>query len=351
MKIIMRNVLICVVFMLLLAGCSDKGSSAGSKNDTGSAEKAVSDHVTVYMGVLEEEAIIKAQEFEKETGIRVDFVRMSGGEILSRIRAEKENPKASVWYGGPADSFIAAANEGLLEKYVSKTSPKISEQFKDPEGYWTGIYQGYLGFVCDGRYFDENNIDLPKSWDDLLKPEFKGNIIVANPGSSGTAYTFLSTMVQLTGEEKALSYMGKLHKQIKQYTKSGSAPAKSAALGECAIGITFLQNGLRHIKEGFENVKISAPEEGTGYEIGAVGIIKGAPEFEAAKIFVDWSLTKETQEIGQKHGSYHFLTNVDANPPAEAAPLKSTKLINYDFSWSGANKGRLVEAWNNAIKE
>ncbi len=335
--------LAAVMLTLSLAGC-------GGGSPQKPAEPKKPKELTMYIGVVEQQALVIAKEFEKSSGIKVNFVRMSGGETLGRIRAEKQSPKASVWYGGPADSFIAAKKEGLLEPYKSKNAEGIAANFKDPDGYWTGIYQGYLGFILDNRFFEERKLALPKSWNDLLKPELKGQIIVANPGSAGTAYTVLSTLVQLKGEQEALKYMGQLHKQIKQYTKAGEAPARSAALGEAAVGITFIHNGIRLIKEGYSNLKLSVPEDGTGYEVGAVGIIKGGPEPEAAKIFVDWCLTKQAQELGQKNGSYQFLTNPEATPPAEALPFKNTKLINYDLAWSGANRQRLVEAWNKAIK-
>lgn len=307
--------------------------------------------LTMYMGVVEQQALVLAKEFEKDTGIKVNFVRMSGGETLSRIRAEKASPKASVWYGGSADTYIAAKKEGLLEPYKSKNAEKIAANFKDADGYWTGVYQGYLGFILDGRFFDEKKLEPPKSWNDLLKPEFKGQVMVGNPGSASTGYVLVSTLTQMMGEKQAMEYLAKLHPQIKQYTKAGEAPARSAALGETAIGITFIHNGIRMIKEGYTNVRLSVPQDGTAYELGAVGIIKGAPEPQAAKMFVDWCLSKKAQELGQKNGSFQFLTNPEATPPAEALPFKDTKLINYDFVWSGDNRARLVEAWNKAIKQ
>lgn len=332
----------CVAALAIsVAGC---GSSDKKKEEKPK-------QLTMYMGVVEQQALVLAKEFEKDTGIKVNFVRMSGGETLSRIRAEKAAPKASVWYGGSADTYIAAKKEGLLQAYKSKNAEKISDNFKDSEGYWTGVYQGYLGFILDGRFFDEKKLDVPKSWNDLLKPEFKGQIMVGNPGSASTGYVVISTLSQMMGEKQAMEYLAKLHPQIKQYTKAGEAPARSAALGEAAIGITFIHNGIRMIKEGYTNVRLSVPQEGTAYELGAVGIIKGAPEPEAAKIFVDWCLSKKAQELGQKNGSFQFLTNPEAVPPAEAMPFKDSKLIKYDFVWSGDNRSRLVEAWNRAIKQ
>jgi iron(III) transport system substrate-binding protein len=207
-----------------------------------------------------------------------------------------------------------------------------------------------LGFASNTKLLKEKGVEAPKSWQDLLKPEFKGQVVSANPGSSGTAYTMLATLVQLMGEEKGLAYMKALDKQMKNYQKSGTAPARLAGQGECMVGISFLHDAIKYREEGMKDLVLTAPSEGTGYEIGAVSLIKGGPDQENAKKFIDWCLTKKAQEIGQTVGSYQFLTNPDAQPPKQAAELKGTKLIKYDFPWAGANRSKLVEKWNKAIK-
>lgn len=330
------------MFMMtgVLAGCGSKPSS----------ETAKPQKLTLYCGLMEDHMVKAVQEFEKETGIKVDAVRMSSGEIMGRIKAEKNNPKASVWFGGPADAFVQAKEEGLLEKYASPNAAKIPVQFKDADGYWTGIYNGYLGFVSNQKLLNEKGIAAPKSWDDLLKPEFKGQVVLANPGSSGTAYTMLATIVQIMGEEKGLEYMKKLHGQVKTYPKSGTAPGRMAGQGEAIVGLSFLHDGIKYREEGMKDIVLSAPSEGTGYEIGSVAIIKGGPDQEAAKKFVDWALSKKGQELGQQVGSYQFLTNPEAQAPKQAEELKDTKLIKYDLEWAGKHKNELVEKWNNAIK-
>lgn len=329
--------LTAVMAASLFTGC-------GSKSTGDTSKKQLS--LTIYAGLMEDHANAVGKEFEKETGVKTSIVRMSGGEILTRIKAEKSNTKASVWYGGPADTFIAGMQEGLLDKYVSPSAKDIPDKFKDKDGYWTGIYNGYLGFVCNKKLLQEKGVEAPKSWDDLLKPEFKGQIVVANPGSSGTAYTMLATLVQLKGEKEAMDYLKKLDAQVKQYPKTGSAPAQMAGMGETMVGICFLHDGIKYQKEGYTDIILSAPSEGTGYEIGAVGLIKGAPDQEAAKKFIDWCLTKNAQELGQKYGSYQFLTNPNAVPPKEADQLKSTKLINYDMQFAGKNRAKLVDEWH-----
>lgn len=331
------------MMLLGLTGCGG-GSKAPDKKAGGSKK------LVMYWGALDDWMAKDIKEFEKETGIKVEAVRMSSGETLGRLKAEKNNPKASIWFGGPADGQIQAKSDGLLEKYVSPNAAKIPDQFKDKDGYWTGVYVGYLGFASNTKLLKEKGVEAPKSWQDLLKPEFKGQVVSANPGSSGTAYTMLATLVQLMGEEKGLAYMKALDKQMKNYQKSGTAPARLAGQGECMVGISFLHDAIKYREEGMKDLVLTAPSEGTGYEIGAVSLIKGGPDQENAKKFIDWCLTKKAQEIGQTVGSYQFLTNPDAQPPKQAVELKGTKLIKYDFPWAGANRSKLVEKWNKAIK-
>lgn len=229
-KNILGIVLASTISITMLAGC-------GAKKEE---EKNKDQKLTIYCGLMEDYMVAAVKQFEKQTGIKVDAVRMSSGEIMGRIKAEKENPKASVWFGGPADGFIQAKKDGLLEKYESSNAKDIPEQFKDKEGYWTGIYKGYLGFVSNKKLLAEKGAQAPQSWDDLLKSEFKGQVVTANPGSSGTAYTLLASVVQIMGEQKGLDYMKKLNGQVKSYQKSGTAPGRMVGQGEAMVGITFL---------------------------------------------------------------------------------------------------------------
>ena len=336
---------VCALSLAGLLLFSLSGCGGGEKKQP---VKPGTQKLTVYWGALEDFMAADVAAFEKETGIKVTAVRMSSGETLQRLKAEKDAPKASVWFGGPADGQIQAKADGLLEPYISPNAAKIPDRFRDRDGFWTGVYVGYLGFASNGKLLKEKNLEPPKSWNDLLKPEYQGQVVMPNPKSSGTGYTLLSSMFQLRGEEDALEYMKKLDKQIKNYQKSGSAPAKMAGQGECLVGISFLHDAIKFRESGMKDLVLTYPTEGTGYEVGAVSLIKGGPDQEAAKRFIDWCLTAKAQEIGQTVGSYQFLTHPEAKPPKQADELKGTKLIKYNFMWAGRHRDEVVGQWEKA---
>jgi iron(III) transport system substrate-binding protein len=326
-----------IITLLVLVSLSTSLFASGAKEN---------ESLTVYTGMLEEHGAIVCQAFEEATGIETNYVRMSGGEIFARIKAEQENPQASVWYGGGSLTFIEADRLGLLQHYVSPVAADFPKQFKDDNGAWTGIYSGYLGFIGDKEWLDENNLTLPQTWDDLLNPAFKGEIVMAHPGSSSTAYNALVTILQLKGEEEGWKYLQKLNQNVRQYTKSGSGGGRMIQLHETGLTIGYLHDGIAFKREGYDHMVMTAPADGTGYEVGAVGIIKNSPNQEAAKKFIDFVLTAEVQEMGQTVNALQFLTNPDAVPPEECQQLVGTKLIEQDDEWAGANRSAFVEKFN-----
>jgi len=191
----------------------------------------------------------------------------------------------------------------------------------------------------------------PKCWKDLIRPDLKGEVQVADPNSSGTSYTMLATMVQLLGEAEAFEYLKKLHRNVNQYTKSGSSPIKAAAQGETTVGIVFMHDAVTMAVRGAP-IKVVAPCEGTGYEVGSMSIIKGARNLESAKRFYDWALTAAAQSLGAKAEAYQVPSNKGAATPPQAPKLGEIKLIDYDFAKYGASaeRKRLLEKWGKEVK-
>ncbi len=225
------------------------------------------------------------------------------------------------------------------------------QQHKTAGGKTVGIYMGALGFGYNADVLKEKGVEGPKCWADLVKPEYKGEVQVANPNSSGTAYTFLATMVQILGEDEAFDYLKKLNENINQYTKSGAAPSQAAARGETLIGITFQHDLVTPVVTSGVPMVVVSPCEGTGFEIGSMSIIKGAPNLENAKKWYDWALTPEAQALGAQANAFQIPSNKNAPIPEAAPKLAEIKLIDYDFAKYGSSdeRKRLLSRWDKDI--
>ncbi|MFI4924038.1 MAG: ABC transporter substrate-binding protein [Vicinamibacteria bacterium] len=311
--------------------------------------------LVVYCTPQEEWCRPMVAAFEKATGIKVLMTRKSSGEFYAQLKAEAANPRGDIWWGGTGDPHLQAAEEGLTEAYKS---PKMAEQqdwairqWEASKGRTIGVYAGALGYSYNTEQLKKKGIAEPKCWSDLTKAQFKDEIQVANPNSSGTSYTMLATFVQLMGEDKAFDYMKALHKNVNQYTKSGAAPARAAATGESMVGITFQHDAVVQALGGAP-VKIVSPCEGTGYEIGSMSLIKGAKNMENAKKWYDWALGAEAQSIaGNLKVSFQVPGNKNATVPPQAPKLTEVKLINYDFVkyGSSAERNRLLKKWDTEV--
>ena len=310
--------------------------------------------LTFYCSAQDEWCQLVANEFQDETGIDVAMTRKSSGETFAQVRAEASNPKGDVWWGGTGDPHLQAAEEGLTEPYVSPMRGELNDwaisQAESAGDRTIGIYSGALGYGYNTELLAANNLPEPSCWKDLLKPEYKGHVQMANPNSSGTAYTTLATIVQLFGEDEGFEFMKGLHKNINQYTKSGSAPIKAAGRGETTIGIVFMHDAVNQAVSGFP-VKVVAPCEGTGYEIGSMSIIKGARNLDSAKKFYDWALSAEAQSLALQVKAFQVPSNKGAETSPNAPDLASIKLIDYDFKKYGSSdeRKRLLKKWDDEV--
>jgi iron(III) transport system substrate-binding protein len=295
-----------------------------------------------------------ATVYAKTTGIKVNMVQKGSGETIAQLNAEAANPKTDVWFGGTGDPHLQAAEQDLTLEYKSASASNLhlwANQQAQQSGYKTiGIYSGPLGVGFNTEVLAKKKLTAPTCWKDLLKPEFKGEIQMSNPNSSGTAYVAIATFVQLMGEEKAFQYLKDLHKNIGQYPRSGTGPIKNVARGEAALSVSFVHDAPGEKDRGFP-VGAITPCEGTGFEIGSMSIVKGARNLENAKKFYEWALTASAQEMGAAAKQYQVPSNKSAKVDPRVPDFRKIKLIQYDFGKYGksAERKRLIDKWEKEV--
>ncbi|MCU0733525.1 MAG: ABC transporter substrate-binding protein [Hyphomonas sp.] len=320
-----------------------------------SSTAAAQGQLNLYCSVQVEWCTAIANNFQRDTGITVNMTQKGSGETLAQIRAEAQNPRGDVWFGGTGDPHLIVAEEGLSAEYRSaamgELQPWAIRQYDAAKGRSIGVYSGAVGFGFNTELLARKNIPAPACWADLVKPEFKGEIQVANPNSSGTAYVIIATLVQLWGEDKAFQYMKQLHPNINAYARSGTGPIKAVARGETGVSLSFVHDAVTEKNAGFP-VAYNTPCEGTGYEIGSMSIIKGARNIANARRFYDWALTPAAQRIGFEIGKQlQMPSNRNAPLPPGAPDLSKMKLVEYDFVKYGAaaERRRLLARWDAEI--
>jgi iron(III) transport system substrate-binding protein len=313
----------------------------------GANPAAAADTVNVYSIWPENWARPMFEEFEKATGIKVNFVRFSSGEALARVNAEKNNPRVDVLFGGPVETFAAGIGEGLFESYKPPAFAGLPARFKHPDGQWVAIADDPLVFMTNDKFLKENGLKAPSSWNDLLAPPYKNMLQMADARTSGTAVTRIFSILEVNGrdENKAFDYMKKLRPNVQLYTKSGGGGTLPVGLGQAGGGIFFIVDALDTKAKGYE-VTISFPKEGIGTAAEGIALIKGAKNPELGKKLIDWA----TSPAMQGQFAKYKINFVPANPavaiePSLAEVLKGAKLIAIDADYAGANRKRIVDRW------
>ena len=287
------------------------------------------------------------EEFEKATGIKVNFVRFSSGEALARLIAEKNNPRVDVLCGGPVETFAAGIPEGLFEPYKPPSFPNLPARFKQADGQWIAIADDPLVFMTNDKFLKEHNLKAPASWNDLLDPAYKNMLQMADARTSGTAVTRIFSILEVNGrdENKAFAYMKKLRPNVQLYTKSGGGGTLPVGLGQAGGGIFFIVDALDTKAKGYD-VTVSFPSEGIGTAAEGIALIKGAKNVSEAKKLIDWASSPAMQGLFAKYKINFVPAHPDVqSDPGLAALLKSAQIFPIDADYAGPNRKRIVDRW------
>ena len=316
----------------------------------GAGASAQKTQLLVYTA-LETDQIKAYQEgFNKvEPNIEIKWVRDSTGVVIAKLLAEKANPQADVIWGVAASGLALFDKLGMLDPYAPLNLDAIMPQYRDKKNppAWWGM-DVYGAVVCFNTVeAAKRHIPKPETWKDLLKPVYKGQIVMPNPASSGTGYFDVVAWLQMWGDDDGKGggwkYMDQLHDNIAQYTHSGSKPCNMAAAGEYTVGISFEYRGHSNKAKGAP-IDLVFPKEGLGWDLEAFAIHKGTKKLDAAKKLADWASSKDAMLL---YGKNFAITA----QPGVAAPLANVpkdyeaRLVKMDFAVAAANRERILAEW------
>lgn len=341
--------LLALLMVVSLAGCGKAADSGDGKTaDQGDVNQPKLSG-TLKVVTTSETYQPLFDQFKKDTGVDVEFLSMSSGEVLSKAKAEGGTPMADLWFGGGIDAFMQAKTDGLLQQADFDGSDKLAPEFKDPEGYWFSKGITIVGFLVNDDIIKEKNLPVPATWDDLTNPVYKDEILMSNPAVSGTNYAVVNALLQTKGDKAGWDYFKKLNQNVLYYSKRGKDPSTKTAAGEAAIGITYLDGTIDKLAKE-QNVTIVYPKDGIPYVPEGVAVFKNAANTDAAKYFLKWLFNsdqhlKQLADIDQKAA----VKLIKPSMEGLEAPYDVNRLMKEDLSLFGADRTKILDQWNALI--
>ena len=351
----LTSLALALVMALSLSACGQKNQpsqsqSAGSQTpssssqpDPGQSQEPAAPELSGTMKVVatNESYMTLFDQFAADTGVKVELLSMSSGDVLSKLRAEGGTPSADLWFGGGIDAFMSAKADGLLEQVSFDASADLAAGFKDPEVFWSSKVITFVGFLVNNTLMDELKLTAPATWDDLLDPSYKGEIIMSNPAVSGTNYAVVNAMLQT--KEDGWAYFQGLNENIAYYARRGSDPMNKVISDEFAIGITYIDGTIEALLDEYD-VSIIYPTDGIPWVPEGVAVFKNAENADAAKYFVEWLFSsdehlKTLAEIDQKNA----VKTIKPNLEGLELGYDPSILMEEDLSLFGSQRSEILE--------
>jgi len=337
---------LALTLTLGLSACSDDDSTGGQGELIGHADQG---EITVYTALEDEQVEEYLDVFNTAyPNITINVVRESTGIITAKLLAEKDNPVADLVWGTAASSLLVLDEEGMLEPFAPEGVDSILPQFKSTKTVptWVGIDVWETAFTINTVELKKLGltVDDIQSYDDLLRPELKGKIVMPNPSSSGTGLLTVTGIIQLKGKntDDGWDFLRALHENIDQYVHSGSKPAKMAGAGETVVGISFGYVGIKQIREG-NPVEVVFPAEGSGWDLEANALMKKDQINRASHTFLNWAISDEAMALYKVN--YPIIANGQGGKYEGFTTNPVDQLIDNDLAWVAANRESILEAW------
>jgi iron(III) transport system substrate-binding protein len=304
--------------------------------------------IIVYSSFPDEQMVPLTRAFTEATDIQVRNIVMSSGEAFGRLRAEAGNPQADYWLSVRGAILQEALDHDppIVIEYKPQTLDQVSPQYQYPEHpVFTGIGMYPLVFFYNEQVIEAEGLEVPETYDDLLDPQYQGEMLMPHPATSGTAFSALSMFIELYGDEEGWDYIERLSANMDQFTRSGRAPQNLVAQGEYALGIGFYDAVYYLRVDGFP-IEPVFPEPIFGEPFSGQ-VVNGAPNEERAKLFHDYLLLEEPQRVFLDFGTYSV--REDLPPPEGALPLTELDVHDYDWERWAEERDDILERFDQLI--
>lgn len=334
---------------ILFVGCStkDKKPAESKKEET---KVTTFENKTLNVVATSEKYKKLFDKFTEETKAKVEFLSMSSGEVIAKIKAEGKKPMADVWFGGGIDAFMKAKSDGILENYKPQGFDKIKQGYKDNDGAWISKGVTVVGFLANNKILEKKGLDVPKTWKEIVDPKYKDEIIMANPAVSGTSFANVKGLLDMYGEEEGWNYFKKLNDNVKFYGKRGKDPQEKTVAGEFGLGIIPIDKSSFDVAKK-NNLTAIYPKDGLCWVPEGVAIFKNSPNLEVAKAFEDFILRADIQQmIAELDGKDGAQMVIEGTKGFDLG-LPKDKFIKEDIESFGTKREQILKQWKELTQD
>jgi iron(III) transport system substrate-binding protein len=293
-----------------------------------------------------------AAAFLRDTGVKASLTVKSAAEALAQITSERASPKHDVWFGG--GGHLRAAQLALTDEYRSPALDGLHEwAVRTAEvSAWhaVGVYAGVLGIAYNADVLAKKSLAEPRCWTDLVRPEYRDQLEMPDPAASDAGSVAIATVVQSFGEERAFDVVKGIHRNARTYARTTPGAVRAAARGEVAVAVSYLHDGATEAANGFP-IRLVVPCEGSGYEVGAMSIVKAARNLRNARRFYDWALTPAAQKLAADTRQFVLPSNRATPAPPGVPASAEAKLIAFDVAKfaNTVERARLLDRWEREV--
>lgn len=338
---------------LLISGCNGSDTKTNSESGGSKGEKGeLEDKIVVYSPHGKDILSKFEKQFEDKYGIDVEWLDMGSQEILDRVRSEKNNPQADVWWGAPSTNFNQAKDDGLLSAYKPTYSDSLEEGFHDPEWYWTGTSQTPEVIMYNSKELSKD--EVPKDWDELLDPKWKDEIIIRYPLASGTMRTIFSAMIYRTYKDtndpqEGYDWLKKLDQNTKEYSANPEMMYNKVAKGEGSLSVWAMPDVVMLKENKNYPFEFVIPESGTPVLTEGIAIVEGAKHPKAAEAFYEFVNSPEAAKTLAEE-FYRIPTRSDVKDLPEWITETEIKAMDIDWNAFQENGDEWMKYWDENIK-
>lgn len=253
--------------------------------------------VTVYSALESDEITLYLAAAKKALpDVDVHVLRLSSGDLAARLLAETDTPRNDAIWGMAVTDLLDPRLHALLAPVSGTHIDRLPGRFRGNDHTWFAP-TGYLAALCVNREaLAERGLPMPRTWQDLTSPRYRGQIAMPDPASSGTGYMVLSSLSNSGRDARGMALVTSIARNVGQITLSGSAPCKLARIGEFPIGVSFAFSAMQSIRQGYP-VTMVIPSDGTGYELEGSALMKNSPHAADARRFLEWTASDEAATL------------------------------------------------------